>query len=373
MCGLTGYIGESKKPVLTYQLITKLFEKSESRGLDAAGFWGTESGIDGRVLYHKEPLRASQFVKKEAWKNLASYNPNLLLAHARGASKGVGEPRFNHNNHPFTSSDKSLGLIHNGRVDECEYQAFKQKYELSSNCDSEILLRIFENKPTRLEGIQDIFSLINEGHMAVSIGERLPNGERMMWLFRNQHRPLWIIDMREALGQIFFISEPNIWEDAVNECSGVKTIAKSQKLIELPVEQIWQFKITCDEIHPKSVERYEVVKENLSNWTFDGKKYNRILNKPSFGVITNLDDNDQIISQFKIQKEYEVEENQDYISMSSINHKCDEMISIVESIRAYVDMIINEGSITDQDYDQLLQNLEDERQQLDALSRIIVI
>ena len=71
MCGICGFIGESKKPVLTYQIITNLLEKSEIRGIDATGFWGTENGVDGSVIYHKEPIRSSDFVKKK-WLEVSS-------------------------------------------------------------------------------------------------------------------------------------------------------------------------------------------------------------------------------------------------------------------------------------------------------------
>lgn len=281
MCGISGFIGESKKPVMTYQLITKLFDKSEIRGADAAGFWGTQTG---EIVYHKEPCRSSHFVKKDVWRKVAKLNPSIMLVHARAASKGVGEPECNKNNHPFVSFDKSVGLIHNGRIEDYEYQTLKQKYEVQSECDSEILLRIFEN-PTevnedkfdnRLSGIRDIFSFINEGHMAVAIGERYQN-QNLLWLFRNRFRPLWVVDMRELLGQIFFVSEPRIWELAVREC-GIRNISQTQKLIELPVEEVWFFKSSDKEPTP-SVQRYEVEKSDGGTpWKFDG---NRLVVKPS--------------------------------------------------------------------------------------------
>lgn len=388
MCGIAGYIGESKKPVLTYQLITKLFEKSESRGIDAAGYWGTESGPNGRVLYHKEPGKASHFVKREMWKQVCKHNPNLLLVHARGASKGVGEPSINYNNHPFTSSDKSIGLIHNGRVDDIEYNSLKQKYGLSSQCDSEILLRIFEGGEAysqrdlkdvfgdvdhshRLAGIKDIFSLINEGHMAVAIGERGLNGERLLWLFRNRHRPLWIVDMRESLGQVFFVSEPTIWEDAVQECSGVKGLAKTQKLIELPTEEVWFFKITSEQTCPKNVQRYEVCKENYTVWQFDGKKHTPPRRSQQFEVVTRLDETDQIIPQGqKHRPQPQVVEWEEF-PLNEVNKRCDEMRDILDNICTYVEQLVQEQSISRHDFDQLVENLEQQRQDLEGLSAII--
>jgi hypothetical protein len=369
MCGITGYIGESKNPIFTYQLITKLFKKSECRGIDAAGYWGTESGNDGRVLYHKEPGRSSDFVKNEMWKLVCKHNPNLLLVHARGASKSFGEPANNENNHPFTSSDKSIGLIHNGRIDDNEYHSLKQKYELKTQCDSEILLRIFEagendtNFSQQLAGIKDIFGLINEGHMAVAIGERNQNGNRMLWLFRNRHRPLWIIDVRDQLGQIFFVSEPNIWEDALRECS--KGLIRNQKLIELPVEEIWQFSVSPEEICPKNVQRFKVCKKDLKPWQFDGNKCISPKRTASFEVITNLDDKDRILQKEQIKKTQmkEIEE----LPSIDIDKKCDELIDIINDIRADTEQLIQEQSIQQCELDQLLESLEEQHQNLKSI------
>lgn len=219
---------------MTFQLISNLLEKSENRGVDASGFWG----IDGtRIFYHKEPIKASQFVRTEAWQNLSKYQPHLLLTHARGASKGVGGPHLNWNNHPFVNDPKTIGLVHNGRIEDFEYQALKQQYEVRSACDSEILLRMFENFYDRLLGIQNIFSLIHCGHMAVAVGEKNSEGDSL-FLFRNEHRPLWLVDLREYLGQVFFFSEPNIWKEATQT---IKNIGYSARLIELPSYEIWAF------------------------------------------------------------------------------------------------------------------------------------
>lgn len=400
MCGIAGFIGESKKPILTYQLITKLFEKSESRGIDAAGYWGTESGDKGKVLYHKEPCKASNFVKKDMWKQVCGHNPNLLLVHTRGASKGVGEPSVNYNNHPHTSLDKSIGLIHNGRVDDVEYNTLKQKYSIVSQCDSEILLRIFESgetyspqelqksfgsadKPERLAGIRDVFSLINEGHMAVAVGERGEDGSRMMWLFRNRYRPLWVIDMREPLGQVFFVSEPSIWEEAVDSCSGIKSLTRTQKLIELPTEEIWYFKINTEQICPKNVQRYEVCREEtLSPWEYDGKKIDLQKRSVQFEVVTRLDSKDQIIPlhkpkplpqviKFEEEEPFEKEDMEDEFLLRDVEKKCDEIIDLVNNIKTYAEQLVNEQSVQIHDMEELLQSLELQRQDLEGLSLII--
>ena len=390
MCGIAGYIGESKKPVLTYQLITKLFEKSECRGIDAAGYWGTQNGVDGNVLYHKEPGKSSDFVKKETWKLICKHNPNLLLVHARGASKAFGEPSVNHNNHPFTSFDKSIGLIHNGRIDDCEYHSLKIKYELKSQCDSEILLRIFESGESyssqelkddfgelehsqRLAGIRDVFSLINEGHMAVAVGERGLAGNRMLWLFRNRHRPLWIVDMREPLGQVFFISEPTIWEDAVRECSGIKSLTRNQKLIELPTEEIWQFTVTPEKPCPDS-ERFEVCKSDSIPWAFDGNKHIPARRSAPFEVITGLDSEDRIIQKHQKQPNHipdDTDVEWEEFPLPELERKCNRIKNLIDNINIHAEQLVREQSIQRHEFDQLLQNLDERIADLEGLGAII--
>ena len=314
------------------------------------------------------------------------YNINLLLVHARGASKGMGEPNVNKNNHPFVSSDYSLGLVHNGTLDETEYKFLKTRYAVQSHCDSEMLLRIFESgelqnrkylkdnfaeasNSKRLSGIKDIFSLITEGHMAVAAGERGSQDERMLWLFRNKHRPLWVIDMRAYLGQIFFVSEPSIWDSAIYECSGIKNIIKTQKLIELPVEEVWFFK-TCEQ--DINVQKYEVVKESKNTLTHDGKFFNLIKKNHQFKVVTQLSESDQLL---KTQRTFPEIISQPNSSLNDVYvrvyKKCDELVSLIEGIKSNSYNLKEEGSVSCQDMEELFQELDHQCQILNDLKSIM--
>jgi len=297
MCGITGFIGRSKNKELSFHLLTKLFEKSEARGIDAAGFWATEYGFNGSVIYHKEPIRSSKFVKSRFWSGLSEFDIDLVVAHARGASKGVGEPFFNENNHPFTSKDKTIALIHNGRIEDDEYYELRKSYEVSTQCDSEMLLRIFESTLKQnidehgkeLEAIKKIFSLVQFGHMAVATGIRQENGRRSLFLFRNEYRPLWVSDLREELGQIFFVSEPDIWGEACDEC-GNDLLSMCYKLTEVNPKEVWHIDslenlLSCDKYELKTGEMDE---SPIEFFTIpDGS--------PHFNLISKLDENDQII------------------------------------------------------------------------------
>jgi len=398
MCGIAGFIGESKNANISFELTTKLFSKSEIRGTDAAGFWGTESGEKGDVFYHKEPIKSSSFIKHDLWKQAGRHKIDLMLTHARGASKGVGIPHDNINNHPFVSSDKSLALIHNGRIEDYEYNTLKEKYEVLSNCDSEILLRILEagedyqeeqllglgnlENLHRMAGIKDIYSLINDGHMAVAVGERQGDGSRLLWLFRNRHRPLWVSDMRETLGQIFFVSEPNIWEDSVSEMKSSRFFRK-QKLIEIPEEEVWYIKLGNKEKYPSSVQRFEVCKESTDIlWNYDGN-YRAIQNKnSSHKVITKLSENDRIVRDYsttykaaKVAKPRDVSlegyEDIEEFSISDLEYKCKKLQRIIDSIETNAIHMVQEQSITRHDFDQLLSLLEQQANDLQSIDNSI--
>ena len=313
MCGIAGYIGKSKKPKITYELATCLFDFLELRGTDAAGIWGTESGKKGRIVYHKEPIRSSNFIKLDIWKRIEKLKPNLLLLHARATSPGVGHASNNKNNHPFVSSDHRIGMIHNGRVSEAEF--LKQKYQIRSDTDSEVLLRMYEHgveheedidvdaEPdvaARLKGLRDIWSLVHEGAMAVAFGEIVNADTRHLYLFRNQHRPLWLADVRDTLGQIFFFSSPDIWYRAVASSDNLKSACESMNsLIEIPVGQVWFFKIDkenpCVGYDENSYAKFDIEIGNTSTLWDQGNPCQikePVMNLP---VISHLDAEDRVV------------------------------------------------------------------------------
>jgi hypothetical protein len=319
MCGICGFIGRSKCPKITFDLATALFEKSESRGLDASGFWGTEPD-DGKIVYHKEPIEATKFVKKPIWTKAIQSNPDVFLLHARDATPGVGNASINKNNHPFVNSDYSVGLIHNGRIPESEYSLLTKKYNVISTCDSEILLRIFEagksydeedietelldngrDQASRLMGIRDIWSSVSVGSrrsMAVAIGERLPEGHRRLWLFRNHLRTLWLVDLREALGQYFFVSTDDIWQEAIQSLPEVQNFLRKSKkrMIEIPTDEAWVLETSPEEpiVTDENFHRYSIEKVGIHEWEHQGSPIRIPLERPITDIVGELGTNEEV-------------------------------------------------------------------------------
>jgi hypothetical protein len=386
----------------------------ETRGFDASGVWGTESGKNGRVIYHKEPIRSSQFIQGDFWQKLKKVKTNMMLVHARWKSKGGGIAETNANNHPFVSTDRRIGMVHNGTLNEFRY--LKERYQLLSDTDSEVLLRMFEhgldeeedNFDSRLDGIKDIWSVISTGAMAVAFGERVDDDKRFLYLFRNSERPLWLADLRGLLGQVFFFSSPNIWYQAVSDSPNLKKLCSGpQNLIELPTEQIWGMWLDAE--HPmmaakEQVQRYDVETTDV------GKKWDaghvRPVKKPKIvlSVLSQLDDDENVLGDKPNKKPkaqragYGVcgwcpddtpdetkgseEDTVDDFSNLTIfeppanghwRHEeiCKQIVDLVNSIETATNNCAIEGSCSETNYQEVLESLEQTRVDLDGTLRLV--
>jgi predicted glutamine amidotransferase len=389
MCGIAGYIGKSKRPDVSFHLITKLFEKIEVRGKDAAGFWGTEVG-DGKILYHKEPGRPTYFVQKDVWKDVRNFDADLLMVHAREASYGVGSPSVNKNNHPFVSEDLNVGLIHNGRIPDYVYEKLNKKYECLSSCDSEILLRIFmaaesyephdietefSDEPvdigSKLMGVRDIWKTVSRGHMAVGIGERLGD-RRRLWLFRNQFRTLWLIDLREQLGQVFFASTKEIWDRAREECLPAKNLLSKQKikLVELPTEEVWVMEISKDNpvVTDETLHQFEVESTgDYETWNHDGKVHEAVAPTYHENIYTKLAEDDEV--------HWHEKKNQNFSfydarwDQTKVTHLCDDIVRTAQDIETTT--LNSPDSITSRELQNLVEALEQTRVDLRSALRLL--
>lgn len=408
MCGIAGYIGVSKNPKLSFELITSLFYSIESRGYDASGVWATEHGGKGRVIYHKEPIRSSEFIKKFFWKKIRKINTDMLLVHARATSSKGGSAKFNANNHPFVSLDKRIGMVHNGNIDEADF--LKTTYQTISETDSECLLRIYEhglddmdnhvkNVPisisSRLSGIKDIWSFISHGAMAVALGERIDDHNRGLFLFRNEKRPLWLADLRKTLGQIFFFSTPEIWHQAVKSSYTLEKICwKSTKLIELPSNQAWYLGLDEQNNSVSHANTYRFKLETkLTGIQYTTGEYKPI--KPaqvSLDVITRLDDKDEVKKSKKDLNTYHSyeEETEDLWKEEQNNYDedftnwqdsmncdknyedvCFDISKVLKDIETSLHNSICEGSLEANTYISVLEYLNQTKKDLEGTLRLI--
>lgn len=332
VCGIVGFIGKPSNPKICYDLTTALLVKTQSRGVDASGFWASDDKPDdeGAVYWSKAPIPAIEFVKTDAWKAIQNESLNLLVSHCRRSSLKGSENR-NRNNHPFLSNDSRTALVHNGSIPE--FDSLRQDYDdIMSECDSEILLRMLErgakydndflrtqlsdlkndhDKPFKdcsdeeipvwahnLLGLVDIYARINYGAMAVAVGERWEDGTRALWLFRDKERPLQVIDVRKTLNQVYVVSEKSIWRDAVEATPAARNIVKgSTPIIEFPPNYIWL--LTLSPKGETGVRKFRINRQKRNDATFESERPKELLRetitRKPIRVVTNLSHEDHEI------------------------------------------------------------------------------
>lgn len=408
MCGIAGFIGHAKKPKASYELLTNLFDFLETRGTDAAGFWVSEEGERGRVVYHKDGIKSSEFIKNDHWKLIRKLRMNIGLVHARATSKGGGHASNNINNHPFVSTDKQIAMVHNGTLDH-EASFLKHKFETISNTDSEYLLRVYEHGlekayqtikdvpndvAKRMNGIKDIWSYVSSGAMAVAIGERHEDNARGLFLFRNEKRPLWIADMRKVLGQIFFFSTPDIWYRAVSCSDQLKDIIwGQQKLIEIPPFQVWHLRIDKEDTTVTEENLFKVaVNVSNSGREWDKGDYCEVkVKEPTCPVVTRMDkiekpEPPKVIALTGInaypqpkkahKKEVLEYDDTDWNSMDdmpSASHSplCEQIEHLARQIDTVSSNMSMEGSISPGDYRTIIDSLEQIKADLEGTYRML--
>ena len=306
MCGIVGFIGEPKDRKVCFDLTTALLARTETRGDDASGYWAAESrhknDDENVILFSKEPKQSTDFVKLDMWKEWRDRSINLLISHCRRSTVKGSENR-NINNHPFLSSDYRTALVHNGNVPE--FDALKPSYDVQSQCDSEILLRMMERGVQynnsflhkwladlkadngklisslskdelpvwvpKLAGLMDIFARINYGAMAVAIGEKWLDGTRALWLFRDKERPLHVIDMRKTLNQVYIVSDKKIWRDSVESTLSCRGFVKpNTSIIEFPENFIWL--LTLSPKGELGVRKWHITRKRMLHTTFEEER-----------------------------------------------------------------------------------------------------
>ena len=252
MCGLLGFIGESKDSDITEIFTTALFIRTQIRGVDASGFYCASDFESKNIFHNKKPLPSTQYVNQEEYKNLWNNKLSMGIFHCRAASVGVGIPAFNQNNHPFVSYDNKKAIIHNGVIFKNEYEYLKNFYQVETECDSEIILRLFEQNETFDKKLDKFLDYTNESQYAISYVET-NEYQRDMYLLRNEHRPLYLADLTKELGQIFFFSTPEIFLSAAQD-SGLKL--NSPKLHEIKPYHLFHIKYDIDKVF--HIDQYEI-------------------------------------------------------------------------------------------------------------------
>jgi glucosamine 6-phosphate synthetase-like amidotransferase/phosphosugar isomerase protein len=151
MCGLAGVIlaRRDRAPAArrrVWDRFTRLLVCAQSRGRDAAGVALVRD--DGSFALEKMPLRASEFVRTDAYRMIGRRLDDstvAVLGHARLATQGSADNPAN--NHPIHLASLPgihgpvIG-IHNGRVPNDRRLFLKYGYPREAQVDSEIIFRL---------------------------------------------------------------------------------------------------------------------------------------------------------------------------------------------------------------------------------------
>jgi asparagine synthetase B (glutamine-hydrolysing) len=159
MCGIVGFVRLDRggnKSNHSFLDIQAGFSEASKRGIGAAGFYSPETGVV------KDGSHPDNFIKKYRKDVLSALGSNMLIGHARAASK---DPRsespysINGNNHPHES--KNYVLIHNGYF---EYIPKVKGYKYKGTCDSELAVAYIETfgpeKAIQMMSGSDSFAIV---------------------------------------------------------------------------------------------------------------------------------------------------------------------------------------------------------------------
>lgn len=221
MCGIFGFAGRPRAGMeKTFRaFMNELALATEHRGPHATGVAGYIS--PARSIVAKGDVRARQFIKTPAWdKAMASRS---MIGHCRYATHG--SPKDNRNNHPFESG--KWAMVHNGVIYGHEAIAHQYGLKLKSECDSEIILRLFaqgaKDGAGPVAGLQHFADAIQNrpADYAVALIDRKTGTVRLL---RDDGRPCAIVKL-PSLGIVAFASTPEILKRAMEEARKVEADA----------------------------------------------------------------------------------------------------------------------------------------------------
>lgn len=262
MCGIMGFVGKSKDPRRTYELATRLFKETQQRGRDASGFFSVKE--NGTRAFDKTNVPSSRFVDRRSWKNHCG-DSVALIAHTRATTQG---PEIhNVNNHPHVTHDANLAIVHNGMISR-DYEIIK-KENLSTigQCDSEVILRVIEKYKgynDTQHGIKKAFDIVCGSGCWSSmacLALSKERGDYKLYAFRNSTNPIFVVDLRNELGQLFFCSTEYIWNNAIRTMSN--SIKQAQGLNIKPYH-IWSIDINTLNIDVDELEDSKVFNNQYS-------------------------------------------------------------------------------------------------------------
>ena len=234
MCGIVGVIRPEwglldKDRTVFIQMLAV----DSLRGIHGTGVLRVEE--DGTHALVKiggppHPLLTSKEWNK-FWADVVKEKTMCLIGHNRHATTGGISTATAH---PFM--DKHISMVHNGTLDKNLDLPDYKKYPV----DSQALCHAIS-----VLGIEETLAKTT-GAYAIAYHDKI---EKTINLIRNNERPLFV-GMDETQGRVMFASEKEMleWIMKRNWITGTGT-----KVIELPIDTLWSFKIGTKEMTEKKI------------------------------------------------------------------------------------------------------------------------
>jgi predicted glutamine amidotransferase len=238
MCGILGMIGAvpNEHATIAHTILQNIFIFNRSRGGDASGFSAIHNKSDKKLITEKRAIDSLKFVERSAkFKALRKDMPNILIGHTRASTSGT--PKRGRNNHPFNSSKYSM--VHNGGITSWRSVATDNKLDLRSETDSEIILRLAEQKDNFYDGISHTMDKVGTTSR-VAVAFLRHEGEPRLFLFRNMLNPISIMTY-PRLQTIFFSSEAHHLRMALKSVFGEK-VSQMMREHEINIEAVPDWK-----------------------------------------------------------------------------------------------------------------------------------
>jgi len=264
MCGICGLIGrvDESQHSRVFRFLTALSIATESRGIHATGYAGLDN--EGKVFVEKSPVRASEFIHTESWLRFRDQMfPDFFMVHCRSATHG--DPKVNLNNHPFMSRDGKYAFAHNGIINDFKFLASRENVELSTECDSEVILRIIEKFKDPIEGIKKIYENVFQYMRRDGACILLDADKRRALMFRNPLRTLHVIRLKEFENTVAFASTRQLLCRAVEDVFGKNSMPegfdiKSERIYMINLMENGTPKIETEDVE---IKRDEVFSRQL--------------------------------------------------------------------------------------------------------------
>ena len=198
MCGIMGYycFGSGRPDK---KKIENMFALLETRGRDASGFAFIR---EDNLIVHKAPIRSSEMIRTDEWKELLL--PSVMILHAR--AKTQGSEKNNANNHPLFNK-QGLCIVHNGIIYN-DREIFG-KNQRDAEVDSEAILAVLSAKH-KGDKIKRVFEKL-EGSFAFAVIDK-NNPEQLILVKKDNPLDLYYNEEEDIL---YFCSERSIMQEAL--------------------------------------------------------------------------------------------------------------------------------------------------------------